>query len=113
MQKFSVGEVLKSRGIIGHDILDPVDEGDLGAVTMVALVEAGDLAEVGGWSTGGSAALEVTSESRSVVRQVGDGGASNVVGVCDVVQLDYHGSLFEVAVGDVAMRVVARHQSPN
>jgi hypothetical protein len=38
VQKFSVGEVLKSRRIIGHDILDAVDEGDLGAVAMVALV---------------------------------------------------------------------------
>jgi len=44
MQKFRVSEVLKSRGVIGHDIFHPVDEGDLGAVTMVALVEAGDLA---------------------------------------------------------------------
>jgi len=61
MQKFRVGEVLKSRGVIGHDIFHPVDEGDLGAVAMVALVEAGDLAEVGGRSTSGSAALEVTS----------------------------------------------------
>ena len=61
MQEFRVGEVLKSRCVIGHDIFHPVDEGNLGAVTMVALVEAGDLAEVGGWSTGGSAALEVTS----------------------------------------------------
>jgi len=99
MQKFSVGEVLKSGGIIGHDILDPVDEGDLGAVAMVALVEAGDLTEVGGWSTGGGAAFEVASQGGSVVRQVGDGSPSNVVGVCDVVQLDYHSRLFEVAVG--------------
>ena len=109
MQEFRVGEVLKSRGIIGHDIFHPIDEGDLGAVTMVALVEAGDLAEVGGWSTGGSAALEVTSQSGSVVRQIGDGGPSDVVGVGNVVQLDYHGRLFEVAISDVAMGVVARH----
>jgi len=76
---------------------------------MVALVEAGDLVEVGGWSAGNSAAFEVTSESGSVVRQVGDGGPSNVVlvGVCNVVQLDHHGSLFEVAVGNIAMGVVA------
>jgi len=45
-QKFRVGEVLKARGVIGHDIFHPVGEGDLGAVTMVALVEAGDLADV-------------------------------------------------------------------
>jgi len=106
MQKFRVGEVLKSRGVIGYDIFHPVDGGDLGAVTVVALVEAGDLAEVGGWSTGGSAALEVTGQSGSVVRQVGDGGASDVVGVGNVVQLDDHGCLFEVAVGDIAMGVV-------
>jgi len=109
MQKFRVGEVLKSTGIIGHDIFHPVEERDLRAVTMVALVEAGDLAEVGGWSTCSSATFEVTSQSRSVVRQVGDGGASDVVGVSNVVQLCYHGRLFEVAVGNVAMGVVAQH----
>ena len=38
MQEFRVGEVLKSGRIIGHDILDAVDEGDLGAVAMVVLV---------------------------------------------------------------------------
>jgi len=92
MQKFRVGEVLKARGVISHDILHPVDEGDLGAVTMVALVEARDLAEVGGWSAGSGAALEVTSQSGGVVRQ-----------------LDYHSSLFKVAIGDVTRWVVARH----
>jgi len=61
MQKFRVGEVLEARSIIGHDIFHPINEGDLGAVTMVALVEAGDLAEVGGWSAGSIAAFEVTS----------------------------------------------------
>jgi len=61
MQEFRVGEVLQVRSTIGHDIFYPIDEGDLGEVTMVALVEAGDLAEVGGWSAGGSAAFEVTS----------------------------------------------------
>jgi len=69
---------------------------------MVALVEAGDLAEVGGWSAGSGTAFEVTSQSGSIVCQVGDSGPSNVVGVGNVVQLDYHGGLFEVAVGDVA-----------
>jgi len=34
---------------------------------MVARVEAGDLAEVGGWSAGGAAAFEVASQSGSVV----------------------------------------------
>jgi len=61
VQKFRVGEVLKSGGVISHDIFHPVDERDLGAVMMVALVEAGDLAEVGSWSTGSSAAFEVTT----------------------------------------------------
>jgi len=78
---------------------------------VVALVEAGDLAEAGGWSTGGRAAFEVTSQSGSVVRQVGNGGSSNIAGVCNVVQLDHHGGLFEVAVGDVAMGFVTRHWS--
>jgi len=109
MQKFRVGEVLKARGVISHGILHPVDEGDLGAVTMVALVEARDLAEVGGWSAGSGAAFEVTSQSGSVVRQVGDGSPSNVVGIGNVVQLDHHGGLFEVAVSNVARWVVARH----
>jgi len=61
MQEFRIGKVLEARGIIGHDILHPINEGDLRAVAMVALVETGDLAEVGGWSAGGSAAFEVTS----------------------------------------------------
>jgi len=61
MQEFRVGEVLEARSVIGHDIFHPIDEGDLGAATVVALVEAGDLAEVGSWSTGSGAAFEVTS----------------------------------------------------
>jgi len=67
MQKFRVGEVLKARGIIGHDIFHPIDEGDLRAATMVVLVEARDLAEVGGWSAGSGAAFEVMSQSGSVI----------------------------------------------
>jgi len=74
---------------------------------VVALVEAGDLTEVSGWSAGNGTAFEVMSKSGSVIHQVGDGCPSNVAGVCNVVHLDYHGSLFEVAVGDVAMGVVA------
>jgi len=61
MQEFRVGEVLEARSVISHDIFHPIDEGDLRAVTMAALVEAGDLAEVGGWSAGSGAAFNVTS----------------------------------------------------
>jgi len=111
MQEFRVGEVLEARSIIGHDIFHPVDEGDLGAVSVVALVEAGDLAEVGGWPAGSCAAFEVSRQCGSVVGQVGEGGTPSVVGVCDVIQLDHHGGLFEVAVGDVARWVIVRHQS--
>ena len=109
MQEFRVGEVLEARGIIGHDVFHPVDEGDLGAGAMVALMKAGDLAEVGSWSASSSAAFEVTSQSVSVVCQVGDGWLPDVVGVGNVVQLDYHSGLFKVAIGDVARWVVARH----
>jgi len=76
---------------------------------MVVLVAAGDLAEVGGWSTGSGAAFEVASQSGSVVSQVGNSRPSSVVGVGNVVQLDYHSGLFQVAVGDVARWVVARN----
>jgi len=109
MQKVRVGEVLKVGGVISHDVLHPVDEGDLGTATVVALVEAGDLAEVGGWSAGSRAAFEVTSQGGSVVRQVGNSCSLNVVGVGNIFQLDYHGGLFKVAVGDGARWVVARH----
>jgi len=76
---------------------------------MVALVEAGDLAEVGGRSASSSAAFEVASQCGSVVGQVGDSGPAGVVGVGNVVQLDHHGGLFKDAVGDGARWVVARH----
>jgi len=101
--------VLKARGVISHDILHPIDEGDFRAVTMVVLVEAGDLAEVGGWSAGSGAAFEVASQSGSVVHQVGDSCPSSVIGFGNAVRLDYHGSLFKVAIGDVARWVLARH----
>jgi len=81
MQEFRVSEVLEARSIIGHDIFHPIDEGDLGAVTMVALMEAGDLAEVGGWSAGSGAAFEVASQSGSVVHQVRNSRPSSVIGV--------------------------------
>jgi len=108
-QKFRAGEVLEVRGIISHDIFHPIDEGDLRAAMMLALVDAGDLAEVGGRSASSSAAFEVASQCRSVAGQVGDSGPVGVIGVGNVVQLDYHGGLFKVAVGDVARWVVARH----
>jgi len=111
MQKFRVGEVLEARGIISHDIFHPVDERHLGAVLVVALMEAGDLTEVDDWAAGSCAAFEVLRQCGSVVGQVGDGDALSVVGVGDVVQLDYHGGLFEVAVGDVARWVIVRHKS--
>jgi len=111
VQEFRVGEVLETRRIIGHDIFHPDDEGDLGAVSVVALVEAGDLTEVGNWAIASCAAFEVSRQCGSVVGQVGDGGAPSVVGVGDVVQLDHHGGLFKVAVGDVARWVIVRHKS--
>jgi len=57
VQEFRVREMLEARGIISHDVFYPVDEGDLGAIAMVALVKARHLVEVSGWTAGGSVAF--------------------------------------------------------
>jgi len=99
--------MLEARCVISHDIFHPIDEGDLGAVAMVALMKAGDLAEVGGWPASGSAAFEVARQSGSVVGEVGNSSTPCVVGVVNVIKLDYYGGLFKVAVGNVTRWVVA------
>ncbi len=75
---------------------------------MTVLVKAGDLAEVGGRSTSSGAAFKVARQCRGVVSEVGNSSSTCIVGVGDVVKLNHHGSLFKVAVGDVARQVVTR-----
>jgi hypothetical protein len=49
-EKFSVGQVLESRSLVGHDVDLPWEEACLQAAAVVALVGAGEVAQSGGWS---------------------------------------------------------------
>ena len=93
IQELGIGEMLQARGVVSHDVFHPVDEGDLGAVAVVSLVETGQLAEVGHRAFSGSAAFGVTGQCWGVVGEVRQRCASDVVGVGDVVHLGQVGGL--------------------
>lgn len=57
-EKFGISEVKQAGGGVRHHIGLPRDEGELGAIAVVALVFAGPLAQVGGGAGGGCCSLE-------------------------------------------------------
>jgi hypothetical protein len=99
------GEVLEPGRVVGHAVGGAVDVGVFLAVAVVALVEAGHAAEVGGGSSSGDGTFVLAGEGGCVIREVGEGefpeveGLGGDVGACD------EGGLFEVAVGEIAVRV--------
>ena len=95
----------EARGSIGHDIGDAGHEGHLRTVPVVALVLAGALAEVSGRAAGGGGAFIHAGDGGSVVAAGANGAFAEVEVLADHVEVCVCCQLFEVTVGEVAVRV--------
>ena len=62
-----IGEMERAGGAVTHNVLIPRDEGELGAVTVMALVFAGPLAEIGGGAGGSGGSLVHAGQSWGIV----------------------------------------------
>ena len=82
-EKGSVREVLKTGGIVGHDVRISWDELSYMAVAMVPLVLAGEDALVSRWSFSRDCSLSYSRYGRCVVSGREDGGVSHGMVVRD------------------------------
>ena len=78
---------------------------------MLPLVFAGQDALVGCRSNGGDGSLVHARDGRRVVTESEDGGVAGVMEPTYQVELAEHASVFQVAVGDGAVRVVGAHKA--
>ena len=86
--------------------------GHLLAVAVVALVEAGRPAEVGGRGVGGDGAFPASGDSRGVVGEASQGELAKVEDLGGDVGTREEGGLFKVAVGEVPVGVVEGDDPP-
>ena len=105
-----IGEMEHAGAVVGHGVDRPWEVLGAVAVAVEALVVAGQLAQVRGWSRGGDGAFARAADGRSVVTHVLESGVSHRVAVSHDVKLRDDCGLFQVAVGDVAFGVVERHE---
>ena len=96
----------QTRGVVSHHIGLPGDVADFRVVAVVALVGTLQAAQVGGGVVSGDGPFVVAGDCRRVVGQGGGGQLADVVGLGDGVMVGHQGSLFQVAVGEAAGRVV-------
>jgi hypothetical protein len=106
-----VREVKKAGSRIGHDVGCPWDEGEFGAVAVMALMFTGALAQVGGSARGGRGPFEHAGQCGGVVGERSDGLLSDVEQCGDDVQVGKRGKLLQVAVGDIAVGIGVGHQA--
>jgi hypothetical protein len=99
-EELGVVEVQKTGRVISHAVGVARNVGEFAAVTVVALVEAVELAEVGAGPVCGGGAFEHAGNGRCVVRARADGEFCDTVLLGDDVQVGDGGSMLEVAVGD-------------
>lgn len=103
-------EVLQARCIVGHDVCVPWEEvGDM-AIAMLALVVAGDAAELGSSPVRGDGALVEPRHRRGVVGHVFECGVAHRVRARHELSLPEEPRLLEVAVRDGARGVVFGHE---
>ena len=88
-----VGEVEQPRGIIGHHVGLSWEVGDLVAIAVLALVVAGELAEVRCRARGGDGSFSGSRDSRGVVAKIFECGIANWVAVCHHISLRKKGTL--------------------
>ena len=78
--------MLQARGIVGHDVGVSWEVGRFVAIAVEALVQAGVVAQVGGWAIRGDSAFRHPADCWGVVGCVPDGGVAHV----SVVDHDVH-----------------------
>ena len=76
----SVGEMLETRGIVGHDVVQSWEEKGVVAVAMDALVVTRIVTQVGRRAIAGDGPFADAGESRGVVGAIGHGGIAHIVG---------------------------------
>ena len=103
--------MLEARRVVRHVVPPPRDELDRGVVSPFTLHVARFLTQVTGSRRGAYRSLLEAADRRGVVGAVVEGGVSGSAQISLCSQLREYGGLLEVAVGDAASRVVARHES--
>ena len=111
-QESGVREVLQARAVIGHDVHGSWQEEPRVAVAVLALVSAGEVAEVRWGSVTGYGTSRHSREGGSVVRACGEGGVGAVYCVGHESDLAEDAAMLEVAVGKVAVQVVPGDKAP-
>ena len=106
-EKGSVRKMLKTRGVVTHDIIRTrnVEAGE--AVAVEALMGSGQRAEVGWSLVAGDSTTAQTREGRRVVSARAQSGIANVVLLSHDGCLTEGSSVFEITVGDVPTGIVS------
>jgi hypothetical protein len=100
-----VCEVLQAWGIVRHDVGVSWEEVRHVAVSVLALVSTGVVAEMGCRPIAGHGSFGDTGHRCGVVRSIGYGGVGNVMVLTGDGHLGKQTSLFKVTVGDSPGRV--------
>jgi hypothetical protein len=103
-EKFSVRQVLEARCVVRHDVDLSREEVGQQATPVASLVGTGPVAQAGGGSVGGHHAFVHSRHCGCVVGAVEDGAVANFVIIGYDSCLACHGGMFQVAVGDGAIR---------
>lgn len=104
--------MLETGGVVGHDVLRSREVLSLVAVAVEPLVVTSDLAQVGRRARRGHGLFAGSGDRRGVVAEVVQGRVTDVVAVRHDVELREKRGLLQVAVGDVAVRVVGGDEGP-
>ena len=104
-EKVVVANVMVAGEDVGHFIGGARDVGDFVRVAMVALVEAGEAAQVCGGSIGGDRSFAVSGDGGGVVVESGQREFAHIVEGDGDIGLGEDARLFEITVGQIAGHV--------
>jgi hypothetical protein len=105
-EKGRVGELLHTRGVVGHDNQRPSKVGCFVKVAVLALMGALNVAEVSGSAFARDGSFCHPRHGGGVVRAAGDGSIGDGVVVGDEHDLAQQACVFKIAVGDHPCAVV-------
>ena len=100
-----VSEVLQAGCIVCHHVGHSWDEVAVVAVSVLPLVHAGEVAEVGGGPIRGHSAFVHPGHCRRVVGAIHESGVGGVMVVANDVDLAQLARVFQVTIGDGSMRI--------
>ena len=101
-----IGKVKTARQGVGHLVRLATDVGDFVVVAMMAAVQAGEMADVGGGLIQGDRAFFVAGDGSDVVVEGSECAVMQVEHSVRDMGLGEHSSLFQVTVRDVPSWVV-------